>query len=261
MKYRPYLFVVVIALVVFAGQALSADTIRMGYFMLAPHHYKDEGAADPQGAAILYFEAVAAKMGYEVEWVGPLPLPRLTGELETGKTIDGTVGFPKYPAFEAFLYYPNAPLYVGQPIFVVHKKNPLTQIRSIDDIQGYRIGLVKSASNRYTPVIDDHRDAIQLEELGGETWIEQNLEKLISDRLQALFDRQQYSIPFVAARLHLGSEIKVLPAPAPPTLLYIAFSKASERGQLLLEQCNAVLPQIDLNYEELVQKEFDAVSQ
>jgi len=253
---------VVVALFLMTNQNVLAETIKMGYFILPPHQYLlDDSAAKPVGAHIAYFEALTSMMGHEVEWVGPLPLPRLTEMLKAGDEIDGTIGFPKYPSFEEFLYYPESPLYWGQPILVVRQENPLTQIHSIDDIRDYRIGLIKSVSGRYTPLIDEHRDALTLEELGGDNWIAQNLQKLIVGRLDALFDRQTYSIPFVAAQLNLDTQIKVLPIPVSPSPFYVVFSKASKQGKTLLERYNAVVPQMTVNYEDLVKKELERITQ
>lgn len=261
MKHRMVFWGFVMLLLAVSSN-LSAETIRMGYFILPPHQYLlDDSAAKPRGAKIAYFEALASMMGYDVEWVGPLPLPRMTAMLKAGDEVDGTVGFPKYSSFEEFLYYPDVPLFFGQPIFVVRQENPLTQIRSIEDIRGYRIGLVKSISGRYTALIDEHRDALTIEELGGDAWIEQNLQKLIAGRLDALFDRQAYTIPFAAAQLKLDAQIKILPIATPSSPLYVVFSKASKQGKLLLERYNAAAPQMTLNYEELVQQELDAVTQ
>lgn len=256
---RSLIFFILIGLLICTGTNLYADTIKMGFFMLPPHTYTHDARA--QGAGIAFFEAVAAKMGHTVEWIGPLPLPRLTEYLKTGGQVDGTVGFPKIPAFENFLYYTDNPLYMGQPILGVAKKHSkLTKIESIDDIRGFRIGLVKSSSGRYNPLIDNHRDVIKLEELGGEKWMEQNIEKLLSGRLNALFDRQQYTLPFVAATLKLEQEIKILPMPSPPTPMFVTFSKASQQGKALLEQYNAAVSKVDLDYKNLLQKETESVS-
>jgi len=256
---RKIIFIFLISLIIFTGTNLYAGTVKMGYFMLPPHTYTN--GAKVQGAGITFFEAVAAQMGQTVEWVGPLPLPRLSGYLKTGEQVDGTVGFPKIPVFEGFLYYTDKPLYMGQPILGVAKKNSkLTKINGIDDIRGFRIGLVKSSSGRYNPLIDDHRDVIKLEELGGEKWMEQNIEKLISGRLNALFDRQQYTLPFVAATLKLDQEITILPMPSPPTPMFVTFSKAAKQGKALLDQYNSALSKVNLDYKALLQKEIDSIS-
>jgi ABC-type amino acid transport substrate-binding protein len=257
---RKMLFLLLIAAVFFSGTNLYAGTIKMGYFMLPPHQFKaDEPGAKHMGAGITYFEAVAAKLGDTVEWVGPLPLPRLTEYLKTGTQIDGTVGFPKVPAFEEFLYYTATPLYMGQATLAVAKSSPLTEIKDIDDIRGFRIGLVKSSSNRYNPLIDENRSVIQLEELGGDKWMEQNLEKLVSGRLNALFDRQPYTLAYVAATLKLDQQIKTLPMPSPPSPMFVVFAKSSKQGKALLDKYNANVSQVNLNYEELLQTEIKKV--
>ena len=252
MKYFSYLLILIVSIFL-ACVSVSAEVIKMGYFELPPHCYTNKNDEKPNGALILYFEKLASEMGYETKWVGPLPLPRLTDYLKKGK-IDGTVGFPKYSKFENFLYYPDNYIFIGQPTLIVRKENPLKQILSADDIKGYRIGLVKSSSGKYTPLIDDNRDLIRLEELGGDNWVEQNIRKLIADRLDAIFDRQKHTIPFVAKKLNLDAHIKVLILPDPPTPFYVVFSKASEKSKKFLEQCNPIIRQLNLNYEDLLQK-------
>jgi ABC-type amino acid transport substrate-binding protein len=251
MKNLGFFFMVTASLFTICMSA-SAEIIKMGYFELPPHSYTDKNNEKPKGAFILYFEKVASLMGHETEWVGPLPLPRLTHYLKKGN-IDGTVGFPKYPKFEELLYYPDKYIFQGQPTLIVRKENPLKQIFSADNLKGYRIGCVKSSSGKYTPLIDDNPDSIKLEELGGERWVEQNLKKLIAGRLDALFDRQKHTIPFVAKTLNLDAQIKVLTIPDPPTPFYIVFSKSSANGKKFLEQCNTIIWQLNLNYEDLLQ--------
>lgn len=259
MLFRVIFFIWIIVFSLARG-SFSDETIHMGFFNLKPHQYAQNNGGKPNGAFISYFENMAKTMGYSVKWVGPYPLPRLTQYLKTGHVIDGTVGFPKYPVFEEFLYYPFIPVFQGRPTFIVLKSNPLERIESIDDIAGYRIGLVKSSSGRYTPLIDNHRDRLLLEELGGDKWIEQNIEKLLLGRLDALFDRQQYSMPFVAAGLGYGNKIKVISSPEPPTPLYIVFSKKSAKGKILLEKFNDALSKSTINYDDLARTEIEKTS-
>ena len=236
-----------------------AAPIKMGYFLLPPHQYLNEqgDAAQPQGAAIAYFEAAAASIGEQVEWVGPLPLLRLAEHLKTGH-LDGAVGFNRSPASEAYLYYAASPVFLAQPVLLVRQDNPITDIQSIDDIQGYRIGLIVTSGGLYTPLLDMHREAISVEGLGGDQWAEQNIRKLLAGRLDAVFDRQPYTLPFVAARMQRYAHVKVLPIPDPPMPMYVVFSKASQRGQALLDRYNAILPEFAVNYTALAQQELDA---
>lgn len=259
MKKYIYGLITIISLM-FCVQQTSAETIKMVYFELPPHQYTDD-AGKVKGSYIAYFEAIASKMGYDVEWVGPLPILRMVDTLQNDKTFDGAIGFPKYPKFEAFLYYADTYVHLLQPILIVRKENPLTQIRTIDDVRGYTIGVLGAASGKYSPLIDNNLDAITLEELMGDMYLEQNFKKLLSGRVDALFDRQSYTLPFIAAKLNVASQIKVLVLPDPANPTYVVFSKASKRGKKLLDQYNALVPQVSIDYEELVQHEMEAVTQ
>ncbi len=70
---------------------------------------------------------------------------------------------------------------MGQATLIVRKDKPLNQIHSADEIAGYRIGSVKSSTGKYPPLIDDNRDRINLEELGGR-WMGGSKFKEISGR-------------------------------------------------------------------------------
>lgn len=260
MKHAAPLFLF-LSVLLFAGSVHSADTVRMGYFNLPPYQYSETGGdvAHPAGAQVAYIEAVASKMGYDVEWVGPIPLARLTEYLKSGVAVDGTVGFPRSSNFETFLYYLEKPIYSVGPVLCVRSDNSLTEVRSIEDIRGYRIGLVKTLSGRYTPLIDDHLDALYLEDIGGDDWMEQNLKKLLVERIDAVFDRQRYTIDFVARQMGVTSQIRVLPIPDSPTDFYIVFSKSSENGAALTEQFNAALLQEKIDFTALLQKEIATV--
>lgn len=236
-------------------QILSAETIRIGYFQLPPLQYFDKETQKPRGATFTYFNAMAAQLNYDVEWIGPLPLLRLSQMLEKGE-IDGTLGFNKSPEISTFLYFLDEPLYFAYPIIVVRKDNPLTQIQTIKDIEGYNIGTTVSMSGRYAPLLDNHRDKITMETLGGEIWIEQNLRKLLAGRIDAVFDRQPYSVQFVAEKINIRDQIRLLPLPGPPRAMYIVFSKNSKYGKKFLEQVNAFNPTFKLDYQKLIEQEL-----
>jgi ABC-type amino acid transport substrate-binding protein len=257
-KYM-YGSIMMISLVFFFQNTL-AETIKIGYFLLPPLQYVDESTETFRGASRVYFKAIATQMGCEVKWVGPLPLLRLSDMLEVGK-LDGSLVFAKNAYLERFLYYVDTPHFFAQPTLIVRKDNPLSQIRSIKDIQGYRIGTIVTMSGLYTPLIDANRDLLTIDALGSKNWIEQNLKKLVFGRIDGIFDRQPYSVSFIAAKLKLDNQIKLLPFPNPATPMYIVFSKASKNGKTLLERCNALFPRFNLNYEELVQQELKAVTE
>ncbi len=243
----------------FAIPAMAGEKIRMGYFMLQPHTYSEVKDGPAKGAGIAYFNQVAEKMGYEVEWVGPLPLPRLTEYLKNGK-VDGTIGFPKFSLFEKFLDYTDSAVYMAQPSLAVSTSRSLSSIGKIGDINNFRIGFIKSKSGKTTPLIDNNRSAIHLREFHGNKWMEQSIRMVDKERLDALYDRQQYTMRYVAAQLKMSDKIRVLPMPAKPSPMYIAFSKKSPIGaQKLVEMSNKAVSKIKADYVALLEKEFSAL--
>ncbi|BBO88235.1 substrate-binding periplasmic protein [Desulfosarcina ovata] len=183
----------IILILILLSSNIHSETIKIGYFQLPPLQYFDNDTQTLRGATLTYFKEMAAQLDYEVEWIGPMPLLRYSGMLEKGK-LDGALGFHKNKITETFLHFLDEPLYYAQPILIVRKDNPLTGLHSIDDIVGYKIGTVVSLSGIYTPFFDNHRDKITLETLGSDTWLEQNFNKLLILRIDAIFDRQPYLI-------------------------------------------------------------------
>ncbi len=243
----------------FAGSAIAGEKIRMGYFMLQPHTYNEIQDGPAKGAGIAYFNKVAKEMGYEVEWVGPLPLPRLTEYLRNGK-VDGTIGFPKFSLFEKFLDYTGTPVYMAQPSLGISTSKSLSSIGKIGDIKDFRIGFIKSKSGKTTPLIDNNRSAITLREFHGNKWMEQSIKMVNKGRLEALYDRQQYTMRYVAAQHKLADKIRILPMPAKPSPMFIAFSKKSPKGaKKLVDLVNTAAPKVKANYVTLLEKEFSAL--
>jgi ABC-type amino acid transport substrate-binding protein len=101
---------ILLAIFILPLQTLPAENIKIGYFNLQPHTYQGKDG-QVAGAAVVYFNMLAEKTGDTIEWVGPMPLPRLTEALKQGE-IDATLGFPNLPAFQSILYFPNNYIYV-----------------------------------------------------------------------------------------------------------------------------------------------------
>lgn len=133
--------VIVIMTLFVATQAMAAGKIKMGYFNLVPHIFFNKGTQKIEGASFDYFTAVASAMKYEVQWIGPLPFPRLIRYLKTG-TVDGSLMMNKNPERESFLLYPEMPYHWVQRILVVRKENKLNKIKSINGVIAYRIGFM-----------------------------------------------------------------------------------------------------------------------
>jgi ABC-type amino acid transport substrate-binding protein len=222
--------------------------------------YQVEGTGKPGGASIAYFEAIAAQMGYTVEWVGPLPHLRFINNLKTGENgVVGGIAVAKFAETEAFLDFPETPYCLLQPVLAIRQENPLQAIRTIDDIQGYRIGFM-TVDQPYTPFLETHREQLRFETIASEDWVRQNLLKLVNDRLDAVFDRNAHTLLFEAVRLKLDQAIKILPIPDQPTPLYVGFSKAAPQSKRFVEQYNTAVEALHLSYEDLLNKELAAVT-
>jgi ABC-type amino acid transport substrate-binding protein len=242
------------------GQALQAETIKVGYFINKPFIYVDEATGQPRGPKVKLVEMIAEKMGDTVEWVGPLPLLRYATYLQEG-SIDMGASVVKIPQIEEMVYFSAQPTDLVQTVFIVRQDNPLTQITSIQDVAGYRVGWF--ADMTPSQFVQDNLASLQMDYMPiSDTMDNQSLEKLLLKRVDALHQLNAYSLPFIAAELHLLDQIKVLPLPEPPTPVYLGFSKKSPRGQTLLEQYNAAQAALGIGTEEyarFIQEEFDAI--
>jgi ABC-type amino acid transport substrate-binding protein len=256
---------VLIAMVIGLGlllflQASGAETIKIGYFINKPFIYLNETSGKPQGPKVRFVEAIAAKMGYAVEWVGPLPLIRYATYLQEG-TVDVGASVVMLPEIQEIVYYSAQPTDLVQAVFIVRKENPLTKISSIQDVEGYRVGWF--ANMPPSQFVQDNLTHLQMDYMPpSDNMDSQSLHKLLLNRVDALHQLNAYSLPFIAAELHLLDQIKVLPLPEPPMPVYIGFSKKSPRGKMLMEQYNAAQAEIGMGPEEytkFIQQEFDAI--
>lgn len=245
MKKLSKIVYITIAVLLIMIPAIAAEKIKMGYFNLSPHVFYDKTSQILQGASINYFNATASAMGYEVEWSGPLPFPRLIIYLKEGK-IDGSIMMNKNPERETFLFYPDPPYHMVQRILVVKKENKLDKITSINDILGYKVGFMRDA--HLSPFIKDNVDKITLELIGGENWVEQNLIKLTAGRLDAVYDLNSETMLYKAKELNIDDKIKLLQVPEPPGGVHIVFSKASQNGKVLFEKYQRVTQSSKLLY-------------
>lgn len=231
----------------------AAETIRMAWFALPPHVIPSEDGKMPTGPTISLFEAIATRMGCKVEWVGPIPLNRLPIYQKTGEVkLDGAFLHIKTEAILPFLYYPRKPFFIGIPSLAVRSDNPLKEIRSFEDIKGYRIGFVKLQSVKYPPIIENNRDKVMLDELTGENWSGRNLAKLLAHRLDAVYERNQYTSAYHATVDKISDRIKIIPLPGPSIRHYYVFHKSSPRGADLLRRYERATAEWNFNYDAMV---------
>jgi len=236
---------------------VAAPVIRMAWFPVPPHVYASEDGGAPTGPTIDLFNAIAKRMGYKVEWVGPLPIYRLGIYQKTGEmNLDGAIMHMKSPVTLSLLYFPSRPFFMARPSIAIRIDNPLMTVQSINDIRGYRIGFVKTLAGGYPPLIDEHRNQLVMDELSGQDWTRRNLNKLLAGRLDAVYERNQYSLPYQAAMDGVEDQIKVLSFPSAPIPYYFVFHRTSPQGFELLEKYEKAVAGMEFDYDALVLAEM-----
>ena len=247
--------VICIIFLSFLYNHVYAETIRMGFFQHPPHQYKNkEGKI--VGATIEYFNKVAPKMGYNVEWVGPLPLNRMIMYLKQGK-LDGTAHFIKTKSFEKYVSYADKHFHLAHPVFVVKKKNKLNQINSGYNIKGYKVlYLTKHPPSKF---VQDNISNLKMNLITPYDLMWQKaLRLLMRGTIDAVHDLNEFSVPFVAKMTNISQHIKTLRLPEPAEPVYVAFPKNFLKGKLLLKKYNKIQAKMNFghkDYKKLIQKQ------
>ena len=232
---------------------VSAETIKMIYGNLPPYMYLDDQTGKAQGASVAYFDAMATQVGHTVEWVGPLPQVRFLSYLKTpDNEIEGAISILKYKQTEEFLEFPDMPYFLTQPSIAVRYEDPLQEIHTLADLQNYSIG---GMAGEELPI---PFDTLKIEPLFEESWVQQNLKKLVLRRVDAVFSQEAFMLISYAKRLELSAKIKLLSLPVDRAKFYVAFRKASPQSKRLVEQYNAAVKTLQINFEELLDKELAA---
>ena len=241
--------------------AIQAETIKMGYFEHHPHFITTEDGT-PRGATIAYFEMVAEKMGYEVEWVGPLPMMRMNRMLNDG-VLDGQPHETDIATYGETWYFADQPYHQAQAVFMVTQDNPLRSITTIEDVKGYRVGWIQHAPPSL--FVYENQVHFQIDLIASnETMWERSLQKLLAGRIDAVHDLNLFTLPYIAKEMGIGDKVKTLILPEPPVPVYVVFSKQSPRGKELIEKYNQAQAELGFGHEDyvkLIQAEMEALTQ
>jgi len=95
-----------------------------------------------------------------------------------------------------------------------------------------------------------------LDEPGGEDWTSRNLQKLLAGRLDAVYERNRYTLVYQAVVDSVEDKIKVLSIPAEPIGHYFVFHRTSSQGAELLKLCEQAVGGWEFDYEARVQVEI-----
>lgn len=236
-----------------------SDSIKIGYFDHKPHQYLDTQTGEVRGAAVRYFERVAFEMGYEVEWVGPLPNKRMFFFVKQGKMLDGIAHLYPQKELEELLYYAKKPHYLAKPIVVVRSASGLRAIRSAEDLDGSTVLWIKDTMP--SPYIANHKSLLRMKYINPAEKLlwQRSLQMLLHGRVDAVHELNEFTIPYAAKTMNVDKEIKVIPLPEPPVAFYSTFSRKSPLGKVLLEKYNEAHEKLgmgDVDYRKFLQSEM-----
>lgn len=224
-------------------------TVRIGFFLLPPNMYLDEKLTPSKGASLVYCEQILKKCGYQVEWVGPMTIPRITEMCQTGQ-LDGTLFFTKTLERAETFAYPEQPYVVNSAVLAVRRSNPIKEIRSLRDIKGWKIIYISGGD--YPQFFGRGQEQITFHPIASTHFGEQSLKMLLSGRGDAVLALNQWTFPYEANRLQVADKVKILPIPEPPVPMYIAFSKTSPLMPKILENYNMIMLESPLKYSDIL---------
>ncbi|WP_419658554.1 putative extracellular solute-binding protein, family 3 [Desulfosarcina variabilis str. Montpellier] len=243
------------------AQMSGAETIVMGYFDLKPHMYKSKKTGQVKGASVAYFEKIAEKMGCDVKWIGPLPFSRLIFHLKFKEMIDGTPLMSMTEERKAIFYYPKHFYYLCKPNLIVRSDNTLEKITSVDDLKKMTIGQFSKAAN--SRFITANHPSLTFDIVSaGLTLFENQLNKLINKRIDAIHTLDEYTLLFTAKLMNIDHQVKILFLPEAPWPFYTVFSK-TQRGKMLVEKFDQAFIESGYkpeDYHVMIKSEFDRIT-
>lgn len=214
---------------------LGAETLRIGVFLHAPVVMQQASDGAPYGPGVEYAKAVAVALGYEPK-IELLPIARILSYLANGN-LDMALEFAMNDERKSFVYYPDAPCYVTHTALTVRADHPLREILSVKDVSGMRIGYLLGA---YTGTFFTGVSDVTFDYVAGDAWIAQNLSKLLTGRIDAILDQNEYSCLAEARKQGTDQRIRVLLLPGNAVKGYVLFSRARPNAEALLRAYNAL---------------------
>jgi ABC-type amino acid transport substrate-binding protein len=212
-----------------------AEPLRIGVFLHAPVVMQKTPGGEPYGPGIEYAKAVARALGYEPK-IELLPLSRIFPTLQAGG-LDISLELGINEKRKAFILYPEKPCFITHQSLTVRAASPVTAIGSVGDVRGMRIGYLLGA---YTGTFFARATGVTFDSVAGDSWIAQNLAKLLSYRIDAILDQNEFSCLAEARRQGLEKKIRVIPLPGDSVKGYVIFSRKNPNAPALVRAYNAL---------------------
>jgi polar amino acid transport system substrate-binding protein len=216
---------------------IYATDVKVGVFVHAPLVQQATKTSAPTGPTIDYIKVMITEMGY-TPVISVLPFQRVIADLKSGD-IDMSLEFGKHGDRETFLYFSEKPIHIMKPSLTLLVTNKLTSIHSINDLRGLKIGYLLGAVKAH--FFDNAPTDITFELISGDTWVRQNLEKLLAGRIDAAFDQNAVSYLNEAKNMGVIDKVKTIPLPVEGTEGFVVFSKKSPNAKALLDAFNKVV--------------------
>ncbi len=207
------------------GASPPSNTLRVGYFVLAPHALEKGDQPEARGAAIDYTKMVAGKMAIPVTFM-ELPFSRLMKYMDDGR-IDAALFLVRTPEREAAYRYPDHPFTRTRSAVAVRADSPLSAVSAASDLMGMTIGYFELGYA--SPFILDA--GIPLERItGSENIFQMLLKLLVNHRIDAVYSPAIGALEYDAGILAIRDQIRILPLPEPEIDLYTVFGPGVPDG-------------------------------
>lgn len=233
MEALKYILPILFSLFVGITPSWAKDKIKIGYFVLEPHAFSENGKHT--GACIDIWEKFLAKeMDVEVEWSGPFPPLRLFDLLEVGE-INAIVLLAKNDERVKRFDFPNQPFFLMEASIAVLKQNKMDALKSIDDLTGLRLGFFKDGF--IPPTM--RGDKIKWDLVTSTDWLEVNYKKLFSSRIDGVFNPESLANIYLAKKNGVLDKVNILTIPTTGAELYSVFSK-KDKGRFMEKYNKAI---------------------
>lgn len=219
-----------------AGAAVSQETLRIGYFDIPPHVVKSENSV-PKGAAISYFNKfIAPHLGISITWDKQVTPPtRLMDQLRNGDK-DAMIFLGKTQERTKYLHYPQPYLVVPETL-AFKSGHAIGRVTKVGNLHGLTIGFL--VGGRIPSALQDKE--IKYDLIAGKRLFERNVEKLLIDRVDAVYAPLSTALVKIVNDMGVSDQIKLVPIEfLEPVRIFTVFSKKTVTEDLV-EKYNKAL--------------------
>lgn len=252
------------ALLLFISASMYAkDTIRIVYFAYPPNLITTGYGAEPgkpKGAVVQVWENyIAKKADLNIKWIGPFPFSRAMAILEAGEA-DAIQHLSKTPDREKRFVFSSKPIMWGRQGVLIRAEEPITRIRSINDLEGRKIGMI--GDGYLTPFFNDNKKNITFEYVFGDQAGQQIVRMLLAKRIWGAYFTFPDVLLYHAAQDKRYNDVKVIPFPGSEKdeTIYAAFSRKLDPKitKRIDDAITSVTPTYD--YPKMVQTIFTEIN-